>query len=114
MLGEGGDALAAGAFGGADDERDVEGLGGEARLSEHPVVAQHLAVVGGDDDERAVQQVAAGQGLEHAADGVVDLGDEAEIDGAQAGEGGGVEGGGGPGPRGPGSAGGGVGGGGGG
>ena len=87
MLGEGGDAAAAGAFGRADDERDVEGLGEEAGLPEHPVVAQHLAVVGRDDDERALQQVAAGQRLEHAADVVVDLGDEAEIDGAQAGEG---------------------------
>ena len=45
MLGEGADPRPRTPWGGGS-ERHVEGLGKEPGLAQHPVVAQHLAMVG--------------------------------------------------------------------
>ena len=60
-----------------DDQRDVKGLWVEPVLAEHPVVAEHLAVIGGEDDQRPVEHPPAGQRIDDAPDVVVHLGDQA-------------------------------------
>ena len=69
----------------ADDERHVEGLGAEALLAELPAVAQHLAVIGGDDDQRSIQRARRRQGIEDPAELPVDLAHQAQIDAADLG-----------------------------
>ena len=63
-----------------DHERDMERLGEEAGLAQHPVVAQHLAVIGGEQDQRPLELAAPRQRREDPAEMMIDLGDQAEID----------------------------------
>ena len=82
-LGDGLDRARAGAMRVADQKRDVMGGPEDALLAPHPLIAQHLAVVGGQHHERAVGLPGRVEPVEQAPDVVIDLGQKAQIDGAQ-------------------------------
>ena len=63
-----------------DDQRHVESLRKEAFFAEQPVVAQHLAVVGGEQDQGPFDLGAGLERLDDPADMVVDLGDQAVVE----------------------------------
>src|SRR3546814_12971438 len=66
----------------AEDERNMIGLIEVAELPERPVVAHHLAVVGGQGDDGAVPGSGCLQALDEPTDLAVDLRDHAPIGGA--------------------------------
>jgi len=51
----------------------------ETELLDEAVIAELLAVVGGDDDERVVPLAQAPQGVAHAPELIVDLADHAVV-----------------------------------
>ena len=63
----------------AHDQRDVVGLIVETELRHQPVIAELLAVIGGENDQRLLPVAAFFQHLEQAAEVIVDLADQAEI-----------------------------------
>ena len=63
----------------AQDQRHLEGLVGIALLAQQPMVAQHLAMVGGDDDQRVVVEAPFLQPGDQPADLVIDLPHHAAI-----------------------------------
>ena len=84
MLGEGADPVIADALRVPDQQRHMEGLWEEPGLAEHPVVAEHLAMVRGEQDQCLVQIAPVGQPIEDPAQMAIDLADQAPVDGAQA------------------------------
>src|SRR3546814_11956787 len=71
----------------AEDERNMIGLIEVAELPERPVVAHHLAVVGGQGDDGAVPGSGCLQALDEPTDLAVDLRDHAPLGGANRAEG---------------------------
>src|SRR6267378_3743575 len=65
----------------AQHQRDVEGGVEIAVLADHPVIAELLAVIGGDDDQRPLIGAARAQGGKETAELVIDLADHAVIGG---------------------------------
>lgn len=59
-----------------DDARDVVAALPVAELLHQPVIAEHLAMVGGDDHDRVVPHPEVAQALEQPAELVVDLADQ--------------------------------------
>ena len=72
----------------ADDQRDVVAAVEEAAFAEHEMVAHHLGMVGGEDDDRVVPGAVRLDAREDAAELRVDLRDHAVIERADAAEGG--------------------------
>ena len=69
--------------GSGPEEGDADdGFVGHGGLPALAVVVDHLAVVGGEDDVGVVGEAVAPEGLEDAADHVVDEGDHAVVEGA--------------------------------
>src|SRR5262249_50811278 len=62
------------------EERNAQRLLEEVHLREHAVAAEHLAVVGGEDDERARGEAELVQRVEDRADPVVELEDQAVVE----------------------------------
>ena len=67
----------------ADDERNVERLVEEAQLGHEAVVAEHLPVVRGDDDDGVVSSTRPFQGCEQPTDLVVHLRHHPVVGGTQ-------------------------------
>ena len=78
-LGEGRDLLSGCCSGIADDERDVVRFGEVAFLAEHPVIAEHLAMIAGDDDQCFIGEAPFLDLAEQPAELCVHLADHAAI-----------------------------------
>ena len=64
----------------------MKGLIEIAELAERPVVAEHLAVIRGEDHDRVAVPALGGEAIKQPADLPVDLGDHAVVDGAHRAE----------------------------
>ncbi len=64
----------------ADDQRDVKAAVEEAAFAEHEMVAHHLGMVGGEDDDRVVPGAGCLDRCPDAAELRVDLRDHAVVD----------------------------------
>src|SRR3546814_12280876 len=58
---------------------DLRGAFEEAHLEPQPTLAQHVAVVGAEDDHGVLRAAAARENVEQTADLVVEIGDVGEI-----------------------------------